>query len=104
MIALLSNATGRAVREATNGHHENETERPAIVVADAPRGRAAIRLIVRERPGIWTLEQLRSEMKQRGWFTSDKGVEAVAAREVPMPISNRRSRMATRLQRFANLS
>jgi hypothetical protein len=48
--------------------------------ADVPRGRAAVRIIVRERPGIWTLSELRAEMERRGWFTSAKGLEAAAKR------------------------
>ena len=45
-----------------------------------PRGREAIRLIVSERPGIWTLKDLRAEMERRGWFTSRKGLEVAAHR------------------------
>jgi hypothetical protein len=48
--------------------------------ADGPRGREAVRVIVRRRPGIWTLAQLREEMKREGWFTSDSGLEAAAKR------------------------
>lgn len=47
---------------------------------DKPAGRAAIRIIVRERPGVWTLDELKAEMKLRDWFTSDKGVEAAVSR------------------------
>jgi hypothetical protein len=49
---------------------------------DPPRGREAIRLIVRERPGLWALVDLRAEMKRRGWFTSDKGVDVAVTRLV----------------------
>jgi hypothetical protein len=45
-----------------------------------PRGREALRLIVRERPGVWTLTELREEMQRRGWFTTANGVEAAAKR------------------------
>ncbi len=45
-----------------------------------PRGREAIRLIVRERPGLWTLAKLRAEMKRRGWFTSNKSVDVAVMR------------------------
>jgi hypothetical protein len=47
---------------------------------EAPRGREAVRLIVRDRPGVWTLAELIAEMKRRGWYASDKGVEAAAYR------------------------
>ncbi len=46
------------------------------------RGREAVRLIVRERPGIWALVDLRAEMKRRGWFTSNKGVDVAVSRLV----------------------
>jgi len=48
--------------------------------ADDPRGREAVRLIVQERPGLWTLVDLRAEMKRRGWFTSPKGVDIAVMR------------------------
>jgi hypothetical protein len=47
---------------------------------DVPRGREAIRMIVRERPGVWTLHDLRGEMKRRGWFTSSKGLDVAVTR------------------------
>ena len=60
---------------------------PAPVTAsdlpeDVPRGREAVRLIVRERPGLWTLADLREEMKRRGWFASNKGVDVAVTRLV----------------------
>ncbi|MGH3020697.1 MAG: hypothetical protein ACRDNR_11130 [Gaiellaceae bacterium] len=56
-----------------NGHTTKSTP-------DAPRGRDAVRRIVRKRPGIWTLTELRAEMIERGWFTSQSGLEAAAKR------------------------
>ena len=56
-----------------NGHGAESTIRP-------PRGREAGRQIVRERPGIWTLSQLRAEMERRGWPYSQKGLEVAAWR------------------------
>src|SRR6266852_4877203 len=47
---------------------------------DPPRGREAIRRIVSDRPGIWTLAELRAEMLQRGWFTTPKAVEVATKR------------------------
>jgi hypothetical protein len=59
----------------TNGNgHVHETGEKV------PRGRKAVRLIVSERPGIWTLKQIRAEMEARDWFTSRKGVEVAASR------------------------
>jgi hypothetical protein len=45
-----------------------------------PRGRQAVRIIVHERPGLWTLVDLRAEMKRRSWFTSNKGVDIAVTR------------------------
>ena len=56
-----------------NGHVHETNEK-------VPRGREAVRLIVSERPGIWTLKELRAEMERRRWFTSRKGLEVAAAR------------------------
>lgn len=64
--------------EPANGNGHGHKAAPADPTA--PRGRDAVRLIVRERPGIWTLTQLREEMERRGWFTSAKGLEAAAKR------------------------
>lgn len=47
---------------------------------EQPSGRSALRIIVRERPGVWTLAELKEALVERGWFTSDKGVEAAASR------------------------
>jgi hypothetical protein len=60
---------------------------PGVVVVDettdkaeGPRGREAIRLIVATRYGMWTLAQLREEMKRKGWFVSNKGVDVAVTR------------------------
>ena len=45
-----------------------------------PRGRDAVRAIVSERQGLWSLGAIRDEMKQRGWFTSNKAVEVAVTR------------------------
>ena len=52
----------------------------AEIPPDEPRGREAVRLIVHERPGLWTLAELRAEMQGRGWFTSNKGVDVAVTR------------------------
>ena len=64
-----------------NGNgHVSEPEAMPEPVDDGPRGREAVRLIVRERPGLWSLVDLRAEMKRRGWFTSNKGVDVAVTR------------------------
>jgi hypothetical protein len=65
LVALIGHPT-----EETNGHGAE----------DAPRGREAVRIIVRERPGIWAMQDLRAEMEARGWFTSASGLEAAVKR------------------------
>jgi hypothetical protein len=69
-----------------NGHHNGlvrvEPEAQPEPVEAGPRGRKAVRLIVGERPGIWTLADLRAEMKRREWFTSNKGVDVAVTRLV----------------------
>jgi hypothetical protein len=52
----------------------------SLPLTTEPRGRGAIRLIVASRPGLWSLADLRAEMKRRGWFTSNKGVEVAVTR------------------------
>ncbi len=49
-------------------------------VEKVPRGREAVRQIVAERAGIWTLGELRAEMKQREWFASNKGLDVAVSR------------------------
>jgi len=44
------------------------------------RGRKAVLYVVRERPGIWRMDEIRAEIKRHGWFTSAKGVEVAVAR------------------------
>ena len=61
-----------AAPELNGNGHKTEPE--------APSGRRALRIIVGERAGVWTLAELRDAMIERGWYTSDKGVEAAAAR------------------------
>ena len=67
----------------TNGHtngNGNGNGHAARVKPDGPRGRAAVRLIVKDRPGLWTLKDLRAEMEQNGWFTSTKGLDVAVKR------------------------
>jgi hypothetical protein len=68
-----------ADEQGGNGHSETNGN-GAKPAPEGPRGRAAVRIIVRERPGIWTLKELRAEMEQRGWFTSASGLEAAVKR------------------------
>ena len=60
-----------------NGHVQTEAD---ASTEDAPRGREAVRVIVGERPGVWTLAELRAELKRRGWFTSTKGLDVAVTR------------------------
>jgi hypothetical protein len=48
--------------------------------ATVRRGREAIREIVRQRPGIWTLRELREAQKRDGSFTSAKATEVAVTR------------------------
>jgi hypothetical protein len=74
LLAPVLNSNG-------NGSPRRGTDQDEPVVdEDAPRGREAVRRIVRERPGIWTLREIRAEMQRRGWFTSNKGVEVAVMR------------------------
>jgi hypothetical protein len=72
---LLAAETGTKTTNGNGNGHRAEPDDP-----DAPRGREAVRRIVAERPGIWTLAELRDEMQRRGWFTSASGLEAAAKR------------------------
>ena len=47
---------------------------------DGPRGREAVRIITRERPGIWPLKDLAAEMVRRGWAKNSKSVEVAVHR------------------------
>ncbi len=79
ILAPLLNGNG-------NGHAGQGFVLPPPVLAPSepreglPRGREAVRLIVRERPGVWALSDLRAEMKRRGWFTSNKGLDVAVTR------------------------
>lgn len=45
-----------------------------------PVGRTAVRAIVSERPGIWTLADLVAELERRGWLTNRKATEVAVHR------------------------
>lgn len=67
--------------EATNGTTNGNGNGNGLAVASgALRGRKAVRVIVSERPGIWWYQDLRAEMVQREWFTTDSGLEAAVKR------------------------
>jgi hypothetical protein len=63
-----------------NGHVADDVPPPPEPPEDVPRGRDAIRLIVQRRPGLWSLTDLRAEMKRLGWFTSNKGIDVAVSR------------------------
>jgi len=50
--------------------------------SEPPRGRVAVREIVRERPGMWALKDLIAEFDRRGWLVSPKAVEVAVHRLV----------------------
>jgi hypothetical protein len=78
-LILNGNSNGNG-----NGHHVEEADLlyPSEPPEGHPRGREAVRMIVHERPGLWTLSDLRAEMKRNGWFTSNKGVDVAVTRLV----------------------
>ena len=76
VLALIAPHHGHTNGNGSHTGPEKKTE---------PRGREAIRLIVAERPGIWTMPQLVWQMEERGWFKSRKAVEVAVAR---MPASS----------------
>jgi hypothetical protein len=73
MVASDEPSNGHAANGNGHGNGVQETEK-------VPRGREAVRQIVRDRPGIWTLAELRAEMKQREWFASNKGLDVAVSR------------------------
>lgn len=82
LLAPMLNGNGNANGNG-NGHHTpvaESTAAPESEEAVGPRGREAVRRIVRERPGLWTLTDLRAEMKDREWFTSAKAVDVAVTR------------------------
>jgi hypothetical protein len=80
VAALLAPMLERNGNGNGNGHRATETVETSEEAP--PRGRAALRQIVHGRPGLWTLRELRVEMKRRGWFTSNKGVDVAVQRLV----------------------
>jgi hypothetical protein len=82
VAVLLATMKNRNGHHTGNGHEATEQSHvtPSDSQQGVPQGREAIRLIVHERPGIWTLAKLRAEMRRRGWFTSNKGVDVAVTR------------------------
>ena len=75
MLARNGNGNGNG-----SGHAASAPVAAPDPPDEIPRGREAVRLIVRDRPGVWTLRDLRAEMKRRGWFTSNKGLDVAVTR------------------------
>jgi hypothetical protein len=78
LAALIGSAdtNGNGYTKGTgSGNGIGRSEKLTLV-----RGREAVRRVVQERPGIWTLAELRAELTNRGWFTTSKGLEAAAKR------------------------
>jgi hypothetical protein len=51
-----------------------------VVPADVPRGRAAVRRIAAERPGVWKVSEMKAEIIARGWGDPGTGTEAAMKR------------------------
>jgi hypothetical protein len=47
---------------------------------EGPRGRDAVRRIVSERPGIWRVADIKSEVRRRGWPSSGAAIETAIKR------------------------
>jgi hypothetical protein len=69
-------------RQGVDDHASNGNGNGHETPKKGPRGREAVRLIVKERDGLWTLAQIIEEMQHREWFTSRKGVEVAVARMI----------------------
>ena len=67
-----------------NGHAAElfpETRMHAVPeTEDHPVGRAAVREVVSERPGMWALREVVDEVLRRGWATDRKPVEVAVHR------------------------
>lgn len=92
VMALVAPAQAETEYHATHG-----TIKFRVVAGDSdqPSGREAVRRIVADRPGVWTLAELKEEMVARGWFTSDKGLEAACSRLSRLNGEARRIRKGT---------
>jgi len=82
VAAILAPMASQNGNGGTNGNGHVATADVPLAEAhdDDPRGREAIRRIVGVRPGVWALAEIRVEMKRRGWFTSNKGVDVAVTR------------------------
>jgi hypothetical protein len=89
-LAHIRNLVELPNENGSNGHVADEPKASPAPAADMPRGREAVRRIVSKRPGIWTLADLREEMKRLGWFTSAKAVEVAVTRLCDLDREGRR--------------
>ena len=80
LVTLLTAEEHSLPHTNGNGNGNGNGHKPPQAKTGAPRGRDAVRLIVRRRPGVWTLTELRAEMEREGWYTSASGLEAAAKR------------------------
>ncbi len=73
------------VREL-NGHASSialplfEPEPQYPVDENAPRGREAVRRVIEDRPGVWTLVELVEALRGRGWLKNRKATEVAVHR------------------------
>ncbi len=77
LASETTNGNGNATARQNGNGHKGVSRQST---PEAPRGREAIRRIVKDRPGVWTLAELQAAMRENGWFTSARGVEVAVIR------------------------
>jgi hypothetical protein len=83
LAALIAAEAPTATNGNGNGNGAAHPPAPKRAVRSRrpkPKGREAVRRIVQQRAGIWTLTEIRAEMVERGWFTSPRAVEVATKR------------------------
>jgi hypothetical protein len=78
--AANGHANGTDPANATNDVEKEDVPLGSENGGKPPRGRDAIRRIVRPRPGVWLLKDLREAQKRDGTFTSNKATEVAVTR------------------------
>ena len=64
----------------TNGNGNGAHNGNGADAERVPRGREAIRAVVSQRPGTWTLKQIVREFEKRKWPATRKAIEVSAHR------------------------
>src|SRR5712691_11221486 len=82
IIEGVRSLNGEAARlfsvEAGNGAIHMRTKQYSP--DEGPRGREAVRLIVRERPGRWKTSDIKEQVKRRGWPSSPTAIDTAIKR------------------------